>query len=83
MNEIDQTRVKLTLKDENDDLGSRKCTKWMKRSVFNESDTMESILHDWNLMTMNKANQMMEVHNKDENLHLWMKSKVIHILSTF
>jgi hypothetical protein len=55
----------------------------MKRSVFNESDTMESILHDWNLMTMNKANQMMEVHNKDENLHLWMKSKVIHILSTF
>jgi hypothetical protein len=46
MNEIDQTRVKLTLKDENDDLGSRKCTKWMKRSVFNENDTTESILHD-------------------------------------
>ncbi len=63
---LTQKRIKLRLEDESDDLGSRKRTIWMKRSAFNENDTTESILHDWNSMTMHKANQMMKFHNKDE-----------------
>jgi len=34
----------LTLKDESDDLGSRRRTTWMKTSVLTEIDIMESII---------------------------------------